>query len=101
MAEFSDYTAKVKDRDGNESESTVSARVSKGAETVVTLTGERVLYDGDVVLRDGASHYLDVLAAEDWAKTGYAKGVAEVTRAEAVSNTGTDATGATNNAKGK
>lgn len=73
--QFKDFTATVKDADGDEQESTVKARVSDGDESVNTIAGVQSVNKGDVVIqRDDSPGTFDVLSADAWKETGYGKG---------------------------
>lgn len=73
--EFKDFTAKVKDADGDEQESTVRARISKGDESVNALGGVRAVNKGDVIIeRPDSPGTYDVLTADQWKDTGYSGG---------------------------
>ncbi len=86
--DFKDYTAQVKDRDGDNHESTVRAAIvdndtafiviedaagakQKVPREVVTPTGSRRVQPGDVLVETDRAGVYDYVTGEGWADTGY------------------------------
>lgn len=73
--EFKDYTATVKDRDGDEHKHSVKAHVvtedTRGV--VTTRVGAQEVYPNDVLVETSQPHVYDVHNSDAWGSTGYAE----------------------------
>lgn len=72
--DFKEFTAKVKDNDGDEHESTVLAHVVTNdtqGRSVATRTGSYETVEGNVLVQTDRPGVYDVLSADAWKGTGY------------------------------
>ena len=96
VLDFQDFSAKVKDKDGDVHESTVRAAVvtEDTAREVVTPTGARWVNPGDVVVATDRPDVFDVHSEDSWKATGYGKARTSAARKTASAKVPADKTGA-------